>query len=266
MSESKVGIIGGSGNYKLLEKYETLKVITEYGEPSSKIHYGSVGGKSVYFIARHGENHELPPHKINYRANIQALYNLGVRNVIATHALGSLNPNMKPGDFVLSNQFINKTWGREDTFYEGPDTVHISISDPFCDKMRQYAKESLTAAQYPFHDDAVMLVIQGPRFNTRAENLAYYREGNDVISMTGYPETVLARERGMCYLSLGIVTDMACVMDSPVHPEKPTTHADVVKIFAGNRLKMIEVLDACLIMDLDNEICGCRIALEGAQV
>lgn len=267
MTEHAVGIIGGSGLYQLLGQHISFKVTTPYGDPSSAIQSGNFAGKRIYFIARHGINHEIPPHNVNYKANIQALYDLGVRKLIATHALGSLNPSMTPGDFVLSNQFVNRTWGRQDTFFNGPETVHISTSDPFCEELRSLTEKSLSATPYRYHNEAVMLVIQGPRFNTRAENRIFYREGNDVISMTGYPEAALARERGMCYMSLGVITDMACVLNSQEHPELPSTHEEVVTGFATSVERMTTVLEAVLkIMEPEQHRCACAASLKGAHV
>ncbi|OKP87761.1 hypothetical protein A3844_10165 [Paenibacillus helianthi] len=265
--DNAVGIIGGSGLYQLLEHHDSFMMTTPYGDPSSAIQSGVIAGKQVYFIARHGIQHEIPPHKVNYRANIQAFYNLGVRKLIATHAVGSLNPAMVSGDFVLSHQFVNRTWGRQDTFFDGPETVHVSASDPFCEDLRFLAEESLISSKYRFHNEAVMLVIQGPRFNTRAENRIYYHEGNDVISMTGYPEAVLARERGICYMSLGVVTDMACVLNSQDHPDLPTTHEDVVNNFAASVERMTAVLGVVLTkMEPEQCRCACAASLKGAHV
>lgn len=267
MIDQPIGIIGGSGIYSLLENSESNLVTTSFGNPSSVVQSGIISGKRVHFIARHGLNHEFPPHKINYRANIQALYELGVRKIIATHAVGSLNSLMVPGDFVLSNQFVNRTWGRHDTFFDGPETVHISTSDPFCCELRSLMRESLISGGYRHHNEAVMLVIQGPRFNTRAENRIYYNEGNDIISMTGYPEAVLARERGICYMSLGIVTDLACVMNSSDHPEMPSSHEDVINNSNASFLKITDVLKIFLDkIETKNLKCTCIDSLKGAYV
>jgi 5'-methylthioadenosine phosphorylase len=266
LKQDSIGIIGGSGLYDLALKSESLYIDTPYGKTSSPIKTGELGEKKIYFISRHGLNHEIPPHCVNYKANIHALYQLGVRHIIATHALGSLNPNMKPGDFVLSDQFINRTWGREDTFYNGPETVHISTSDPFCSYLRNLTSGYLEESKYQFHNCATMLVIQGPRFSTRAENRIFYNEGNDVISMTGYPEAVLAREQGICYVSLGIVTDIACVLGSEEHPEQPSSHTDVVLMFQhtiGNLKKVLyKVIEN---INSNKGDCNCVLSLKGAK-
>ncbi|WP_141434302.1 MTAP family purine nucleoside phosphorylase [Bacillus sp. 03113] len=266
MQNSDIGIIGGSGLYRLFTNRELIEVNTLYGEPSSPIQVGIMADKKVYFISRHGLNHEIPPHKVNYRANIQALYDLGVNRIFATHALGSLNPSMKPGDFVISDQFVNNTWGREDTYFNGPDTVHISTSDPFCNDLRNSVLKVINSFGYRYHKRATMLVIQGPRFSTRAENRIFSREGNDVISMTGYPEAVLARERGICYVSIGIITDIACVLGSEVHPQYPSSHAEVVKNFEISVAKVISVLESTVSnFGKQKSQCECIQSLKGAK-
>lgn len=266
MQNSDIGIIGGSGLYGIFTNREFVKVNTSYGKPSSPIQVGIIDNKKVYFISRHGLNHEIPPHKVNYKANIQAMYDLGVRRILATHALGSLNPSMKPGDFVMSDQFVNKTWGREDTYFNGPDTVHISTSDPFCNNLRNSVLDVFNQFGYKHHKKATMLVIQGPRFSTRAENLNFFQEGNDVISMTGYPETVLARERGICYVSVGIVTDIACVLGSKIHPQFPSSHSEVVKTFELSVTKVVSVLETTIKnLGKQKSQCECTQSLKGAK-
>ncbi|MED3553889.1 MTAP family purine nucleoside phosphorylase [Cytobacillus praedii] len=266
MQKGAIGIIGGSGLYRMFTNRELVNINTSYGEPSSPIQVGTVADKKVYFIPRHGINHEIPPHKVNYRANIQAMYDLGVRQIFATHALGSLNPSMKPGDFVISDQFVNKTWGREDTYFNGPDTVHISTSDPFCNCLRNNISKVFDRFGFKYHKKATMLVIQGPRFSTRAENLIFSQERNDVISMTGYPEAVLARERGICYVSVGIVTDIACVLGSKVHPQHPSSHAEVVNTFEVSVENILSVLDyAVTNIDKQKIHCECIQSLKGAK-
>ncbi|MGG1343639.1 MTAP family purine nucleoside phosphorylase [Bacillus toyonensis] len=266
MNNNAIGIIGGSGLYRLFTSHEVSYATTSYGSPSSPVQIGSIGETKVYFISRHGLNHEIPPHKVNYKANIQALYNLGVRRIIATHALGALNPSMSPGDFVISDQFVNKAFGRDDTFFNGPDTVHISTSDPFCEDLRTQVEGTIQELKYKYHDKGIMAIIQGPRFSTRAENSLLYKEGNDVISMTGYPECVLAREKGICYVSVGFITDIACVLGSSLHPQNPTTHTEVVRTFEASIEKIISVLKVTVPkINSDNFPCNCMHSLEGAK-
>ncbi|MNO63754.1 S-methyl-5'-thioadenosine phosphorylase [compost metagenome] len=261
-----IGIIGGSGLYRLFPSSKSLSLTTEYGDPSAPLQVNEISGNTVYFLARHGVNHEIPPHRVNYRANIQALYSVGVRTMIATHALGALNPNMKPGDFIISDQFVNKTWGREDTFFNGPQTAHISMSDPFCSSTGDLLKSSLEEMNLSAYKSGTMLIIQGPRFSTKAENRIHYDQGCDVISMTCYPEVSLAREKGICYASLGLVTDLACVLNSPLHPEEPASHLEVVNQVQEAMANLQIVIHAAVanMQQINHSNCSCRTALEGA--
>jgi len=254
-----IGIIGGSGLYDFLNGSKKLNVTTKYGDPSSHIEVTNLGRTKVFFIARHGINHQYPPHIVNYRANIEALYSLGVRHILATHAVGSLNPNMMPGEFVISDQFTNQTWGRKDTFYDGPETVHVGVSEPFCNNLREKLIYSLEVLKAPFHKQATMLVIQGPRYNTKAENRKYLNEGNDLISMTAYPEVVLAREKKICYASIGLITDSACVLGSNQHPQIPATHCQVVDTFQQSQGLVQELIHSVIFnYKYNGDECNCH--------
>ncbi len=183
----KIGVFGGSGFYSLLDHAEKIKVDTPYGPTSDLITIGEVEGKKVAFLPRHGEKHSLPPHKIPYRANLWAMKELGVERIIGPCAAGSLQPHVKIGDFVISDQIVNRTYRREDTFYDGPVVTHVSFADPYCPELRKIAIESAKKLNLPHHERGTVVVIEGPRFSTRAESKFYSSQGWEVINMTQYP-------------------------------------------------------------------------------
>jgi 5'-methylthioadenosine phosphorylase len=199
-----VGVFGGSGFYSFLDDVEEVAVDTPYGPPSARIRLGEIDGTQVAFMPRHGDEHTLPPHRINYRANVWAMRQVGVRRIIGPSACGSLRPELEPGTFVICDQFVDRTRGREDTFYDGPQTTHVSAADPYCPELSKILAEA--------GDDRVVLggtvvVVQGPRFSTRAESRWFAGAGWDVVNMTQYPEAWLARELELCYATVSLVTD-----------------------------------------------------------
>lgn len=216
----EIGIIGGSGLYELLSEPKELKVDTAYGAPSSTVSIGLIGGKEIAFMTRHGREHAVPPHLINYRANIAAMRNLGVNTLITSSVVGSLRADYKPGDFVITDQFYDRTWGRESTFYTGPKVVHVSMADPYCSRLHDSSVKALDDLGETYHDGGVSVVIQGPRFSTRAESQVFQKLGFSVLSMTQHPETTLAREAGMCVFNLSFVSDLDAgiegIQDNPV--------------------------------------------------
>ncbi len=186
-----VGVLGGSGFYKLLDDVELVELSTPYGEPSDRIAIGTVAGRRVAFLPRHGSKHTIPPAAINYRANLWAFKELGVDRVIGPNAAGSLRANVKPGDFVVCDQFVDRTWGRADSFYmEGPRVAHVSAADPYCPQLRSLAVEIGRDQSIEMHDGGTVVVIQGPRFASRAESHWYGMQGWDVVNMTQYPEAM----------------------------------------------------------------------------
>jgi 5'-methylthioadenosine phosphorylase len=205
--EAEIAIIGGSGFYELLDDAVAHTIETPYGPPSGPVTVGTIAGCQVAFLARHGTSHSLPPHGIPYRANIWALHQIGVKRILAPCAAGSLAIGIHPGDFVVCDQFIDRTSGRADTFFDGPDIHHLSAADPYCPELRAVAVEALAIAKQKVHHEGTVVVVQGPRFSTRAESAWYRSAGWDVINMTQYPEVVLARELGMCYGAIALVTD-----------------------------------------------------------
>jgi 5'-methylthioadenosine phosphorylase len=206
VATAELAVIGGSGFYELLEGATTQFPQTPYGAPSGPVSIGTVGGREVAFLARHGPDHGLPPHRIPYRANLWALRELGVTRVLAPCAVGSLRPDIHPGEFVVCDQFVDRTWGRPDSYFDGP-VHHVSVADPYCPELRAAATGALRDGGHVVHPDGTVVVIQGPRFSTRAESAWYRAAGWDVINMTQCPEASLARELGICYSALALVTD-----------------------------------------------------------
>ncbi|NMR19252.1 S-methyl-5'-thioadenosine phosphorylase [Cellulomonas fimi] len=253
-----VGVIGGSGLYELLDGAVEHAVTTPYGAPSSTLSTGQIGGRDVAFITRHGRAHELAPHTINYRANLWALHDMGARTVITSSAVGSLKPDVQPGEFVLCDQFIDRTSGRIDTFYEGPKVVHVSVADPYCPELRARATEVMKRLGERYHPTGTAVVIQGPRFSTRAESRWFQQMGWDVLSMTQHPETALARELAMCCLNVSFVSDHdAGVTDDA----EPVRAGDVWRRMAENQGRIRAALAALIVAAPDIPTCRCRDAL-----
>ncbi|MDH4379140.1 MAG: S-methyl-5'-thioadenosine phosphorylase [Vampirovibrionales bacterium] len=236
--QAEIGVFGGSGFYNLLENPERVQVETPYGAPSATLTIGTIGGKKVAFLPRHGEDHSIPPHKINYRANVWAFKSLGITRVISPCAAGSLQKHYKPGDFVFCDQFVDRTNGRTDTFYDGPITTHVSAADPFDEPMRQVAIATAKQLGIPHHETGTVVVIQGPRFSTRSESQWFRSMGWEVINMTQYPEVHLVKELEMASLSIALMTDY----DSGVDGIEPVSHAAVLEVFKANNAKLKELL------------------------
>ena len=202
-----IGIFGGSGFYRFLDEVEEVAIDTPYGPPSARIRTGEIEGRQVAFMPRHGDGHTLPPHRINYRANVWALKQVGVTRVIGPSACGALKAELEPGTFVICDQFVDRTTGREDTFYDGPQTTHVSAADPYCADLRGTLAQTARELGIPVAEGGTVVVIQGPRFSTRAESRWFAQAGWDVVNMTQYPEAWLARELGLCYANVSLVTD-----------------------------------------------------------
>ncbi|MEB3844658.1 MAG: S-methyl-5'-thioadenosine phosphorylase [Desulfurococcales archaeon] len=235
----QVGIIGGSGIYDpgIVEDPVEVRVYTPYGEPSDFITVGSIGGVRVAFLPRHGRGHRIPPHKINYRANIWALKALGASYVVSVSAVGSLRMDYKPGDFVVPDQFIDMTKKRDYTFFDGPITAHVSMADPFCEDLRERLASTARSLGYPVHDKGTYICIEGPRFSTRAESRVWKEVFKaDIIGMTLVPEVNLACEAQMCYATLAMVTDY------DVWAEHPVTAGEVERIMKQNTERARKIL------------------------
>ena len=260
-----IGVFGGTGFYKFAENVEEVTIETPYGFPSDKITIAEIEGKRVAFLPRHGRDHQYPPHKIPYRANLWAMKRLGVERIIAPNAVGSLNPDVKIGDFVVCDQLVDRTSGRTSTFYDGPITTHISFAKPYCPELREIAIRNLKKLGYSHHEKGIVVVIEGPRFSTEAESKWFTSMGWDVINMTQYPEAVLARELEMCYVNISLVTDydVGLVAEGKV---EPVSHEMVIKIFNEN-LDKLKTLLFEMIKEIPKkrEKCECGEALKGAR-
>jgi 5'-methylthioadenosine phosphorylase len=257
-----VGIFGGSGFYRFLDEVEEVAVDTPYGPPSARIRIGAIDGARVAFMPRHGDDQSLPPHRINYRANVWAMRQVGARRIIGPTACGSLNPELTPGTFVVCDQFVDRTRGREDTFYDGPQTAHVSAADPYCPALSGVLAAAGREAGIEVVEGGTVVVIQGPRFSTRAESRWFTREGWDVVNMTQYPECWLARELGLCYANVSLVTDYDVGLDGV-----PAVSADMAfRVFADNldRLRALLIRAVPRITPQTDDLCAS--ALDSAIV
>jgi len=262
LAKAEVGIFGGSGFYAFLEDVEEVEVETPYGKPSAPFVVGEIEGKRVAFLPRHGREHELPPHAIPYRANVWAMKELGVRRIIGPNASGALTAELRLGEFVVCDQFVDRTWGRADTFYEGPETTHVSAADPYCPDLRRILVETAGELGIKARDGGTVVVIQGPRFSTRAESRWFQQAGRDVINMTAYPEGYLARELELCYANISMVTDH----DVGVEGTEPVTHETVIEVFQENNAKLRELLFAAIPKIGPQPEDVCATALRGARI
>jgi 5'-methylthioadenosine phosphorylase len=238
---AEIGVFGGSGFYSFLESAEEVTVDTPYGSPSDRFTIGDVGGKRVAFLPRHGRNHQLPPHAVPYRANLWAMRELGVRRIIGPCASGSLDKSLPPGTFVVCDQFVDRTSGRRDTFYDGPVTTHVSAADPYCPDLRGILLQTGRTQGIDIRDGGTVVVIQGPRFSTRAESRWFSAMGWGVINMTAYPEGWLARELGLCYANVSLITDYDVGLEDDATVE-PVSHEAVVKVFTENNERLRRLL------------------------
>ena len=237
-----IGVFGGSGLYALLDGATAHELETPWGAPSAPVTIGRIGDRTVAFLPRHGPHHELPPHSVPYRANVAAMQQLGVRALLAPFAAGSLQPTIHPGDLVVVDQLVDRTWGRPDTFHDlfpdGPQ--HVSLADPYDPEVRRV----LIDAARPFgrvHERGTVVVIQGPRFSTRAESAWYRSAGWDVINMTQYPEAALAREANIAYGGIAIVTDYDTGLEG-VDGVEPVSQEVVFSAFEANLGRIRELL------------------------
>jgi len=250
-----IGVIGGSGFYSFLSDARPVVVDTPFGAPSEPPVVGDLDGREVAFIPRHGADHRLPPHRVNYRANLWALRSLGVRQVLGPCAVGSLKPELTPGTFVVPDQYVDRTWGREHTVYDETPVVHTSAADPYCPVGR--AAVIATGNVVP---EGTMVVINGPRFSTRAESRWHAAQGWSVVGMTGAPEASIARELALCYTSIAVVTDH----DAGVESGGGVTQAEVFQAFERSieRLRGV-VTDVIGQLPKTEEDCTCRHVLDG---
>jgi 5'-methylthioadenosine phosphorylase len=234
-----IGIFGGSGFYSLLDDVREAKVDTPYGPPSDSVFLATVAGRRIAFMPRHGRRHTIPPHALNYRANVWAMRSLGVKAVISPCAAGSLQRHVEPGHFVVTDQFVDRTTGRADTFFDGPIVSHVSSAEIYDPTLRRIALEVIREHGITVHDGGTVVVIQGPRFSTRAESKWFSDAGWEVISMTQYPEAYLCRELGMAVVNIALITDYdAGVLEGT---EAVTAH-DVLEVFEQNAARIRAVV------------------------
>ncbi|MDQ3872487.1 MAG: S-methyl-5'-thioadenosine phosphorylase [Thermoproteota archaeon] len=263
-NSADIGIIGGTGIYdpEVFSAKHEIKVHTPYGDTSDLVTIGEYLGIKAAFIPRHGKGHRIPPHRINNRANIWALKQLGVKRIIAPSAVGSLKEKFKPSDIAIPDQFIDFTKSRQYTFYDGGQVCHISVADPFCPELRDIAINKVKELKFPLHSKGTYLCIEGPRFSTKAESKLFQDIMNaDIIGMTLVPEVNLAREAEICYVSIATITDYDVWADHPV------TSAQIIEVLAKNVEKtkklIAEVMPA---IPVERNKCACSNALQGALV
>jgi 5'-methylthioadenosine phosphorylase len=259
---AEIGIIGGTGVYDQ-EKFESIKeikVYTPFGETSDLVSVGLYKNVKVAFIPRHGRNHTIPPHNVNYRANIWALKQLGVKLIIASSAVGSLREDYEPGNLVISDQLIDRTKKRLDTFYEGGQICHISSADPFCQQLRLFLIEFATKLGLNVKKSGTYVCIEGPRFSTKAESKLFRMWKADIIGMTIYPECVLAREAELCYAPISMVTDY------DVWAEKPVSTKEVVETMKKNDENFKKLIFEAIPQMPKDFGCDCGCALKDALI
>lgn len=245
-AQADIGIIGGSGFYSFLDDVIEITVDTPYGQPSDSLFLGEVAGRNVAFLPRHGRKHHLPPHKINYRANLWALASVGARQILGPCAVGGLRAEYGPGTLLVPDQLVDRTKARTQSYFDGearpdgqvPNVVHVTFADPYCPVGRRAAVDTARAGGWGAVDGGTLVVVEGPRFSTRAESLWHAAQGWSVVGMTGHPEAVLARELGLCYTSLNLVTDL----DAGADTGEGVSHEEVLEVFAANVGRMRNVL------------------------
>jgi 5'-methylthioadenosine phosphorylase len=255
-----IAVIGGTGFYSFLDDPVEHPVTTPYGEPSAPVAVGTVAGRRVAFLPRHGAHHDFPPHAIPYRANLWALRSLGVRQVLAPCAVGGLGEAVAPGDVVVPDQLVDRTHRRVGSYVER-GAVHLPFADPYCATLRG----AVTAADPGITAGGTMVVIEGPRFSTRAESRAYAGEGWSLINMTGSPEAALAREMQQCYAAIALVTDM----DAGAESGQGVGQEEVFALFKANLERLTGVLTDTIaaLGDLpDPATCSCSTWTEGVEV
>lgn len=262
VKDVEIGIIGGSGIYDpgILENVEEVKVYTPFGQTSALISVGYHKSRKVAFIPRHGVRHQIPPHRIPFRANIWALKELGVKRIISPSAVGSLREDYKPSEFVLVDQFIDRTKSRGDTFYDGGQVCHVSTADPFCPELRQIFIKTAKEAKIPFHEAGTYICIDGPRFSTRAESKLFRSWGVDVIGMTLFPEVALAREAEICYASIAMITDY------DVWAEKPVSTSEILATMSKNVENFKKLIAEAIPRIPKVRKCSCKEALKDTLV
>ena len=260
-----IGIIGGSGVYEIdgLSNVRWEKLSSPFGEPSDELLFGELGEQQLVFLPRHGRGHRIPPSEINYRANIDVLKRAGVTDIISVSAVGSLQEHLRPGMFVIVDQFIDRTFAREKTFFNSGCVAHVSMAHPVCSRLGDAIEQAAHEANIEVVRRGTYLVMEGPQFSSLAESELYRSWNCDVIGMTNMPEAKLAREAEMCYATVAMVTDFDCW-----HPNHDNvTVEQIVKILVGNASKARSLITKVAPKLKENESsCGCRSALENALI
>jgi 5'-methylthioadenosine phosphorylase len=253
-----IGVIGGSGLYSLLPHADEVVVETPYGAPSDALVVAEVANRQVVFVPRHGRDHRFPPHRVPFRANLWALHSLGVRQVIAPCAVGALDRSLAPGDLIVPDQVLDRTSGRPSTFYEN-SAVHVPFADPYCPRGRAAVISAASHTAWAARDGGTMVVIDGPRFASRAESQWHAAAGGSIVGMTGMPEAGLARELALCYTAVAVATDI----DAGTTAGETVTQGDVLAVFKRSvgRLRAL-LLDTVATMSADRD-CACPRALDG---
>ncbi|MDQ6975196.1 MAG: S-methyl-5'-thioadenosine phosphorylase [Mariprofundaceae bacterium] len=256
----RTGVIGGSGLYTMdgVEILDELSIQTPWGDPSDVLTLAKIGGHDVVFLPRHGRGHKIPPHKINYRANIYAMKQAGVGQIVSISAVGSLQQQIAPGDFVLVDQFVDRTHTRASTFFEHPIVAHVSMADPVCPCLRKQLLFACKCANINCHDGGNYLVMQGPQFSTRAESNLYRKWGMDVIGMTNMPEAKLAREAEICYATVAMSTDYDCWHEE----EADVSVTSIVAVMQDNVKKAQRMLQVFFNSPNEAFTCDCQQALD----
>lgn len=261
---AEIGVIGGSGFYSFFEDATHHRIETPFGDPSDDLVIGTVAGRRVAFLARHGQGHRFPPHRVNYRANLWALRAVGVRQILSPCAVGSLRPELGPGTVVVPDQLVDRTWGRAHTVYdvEGP-VVHVSFADPYCPRGR-VAALAAAAERGPVVDGGALVVVNGPRFSSAAESRWHAAQGWSLVGMTAMPEAAIARELALCFTTIALVTDH----DAGVDDIPAVTHEEVLAVFARHMTTLKdsvrEAIAALPPAESDAQAtCSCRRALDG---
>ncbi|MGQ0794599.1 MAG: S-methyl-5'-thioadenosine phosphorylase [Nitrosopumilaceae archaeon] len=262
MEQAEIGIFGGTGIYDsgLLKEAKEITIDTPFGKTSDSITVGVFKGRNVAFMPRHGKKHSIPPHMINFRANIWAFKEMGIKRIIAPSAVGSLQEKFEPGDIALPSQFVDFTKSRKTSFFEGEKVIHISVADPFCPELQDAVMKVTDNLHLKIHKDCTYVCIEGPRFSTRAESKFYKNVlGADIIGMTLIPECQLAREAQICYVSISTVTDY------DVWAEKPVTAKEVIETLTKNVETTKKILASLLDFIPTGRKCSCEKALTEAQ-
>ena len=261
--KATIGIFGGSGFYSFLGDVKEYTIETPYGKTSDKIAIGKVAGKNVAFMPRHGKDHSITPGDVNYRANIWAMKQIGCKYLISPCAAGSLQKEVKPGDIVFCDQFVDWTFGRrKDTFFEGPIVTHVSAAETYCPNLRKLAIQSAEKLGLSFHKTGTVVVINGPRFSSKAESKFFTSQGWHVINMTQYPESYLAKEMDMCPLNISLITDYDAGL---VSDTEPVSHGAVMEVFKNN-IENLKALLVQIITDFEEYDCACHKTFENSRV